>query len=160
MLVEFYGLKRKRDLIAYSLGGTNFSPQEIVAQYVALLERIRLGKLTVGKPRAIIDSLLSRVPHVFRKGTLSGTGKAAHDRIKAKLLQLVKDCQEDADKLAAKIAADGSPGGDANDPHMLLGKSILVNGTRWGETGVWYTGIVERYAPKRPRLKTKYYHCR
>lgn len=160
MLVEFYGLKRKRDLIAYSMGGNNFSSEEIVGQYVALLERIRLGKLKVGKPQSIIDSLLSRFPHVFRKGTLSAAGKAAHDRIKAKMQKLVKDCQQDADKLAAKIAADGGPCGDKNDPHMLIGKAVLVNGTRWGEPGVWYNGVVERYGPKRRGLKTNFYHCR
>ena len=160
MLVEFYGLKRKRDLISYLMGGNNFSPEEIVGQYVELLERIRTGKLIVGKPRTIIDSLLSRFPHVCRKGTLSASGKEAHDRIKVKMLQLIKDCQEDADKLAAKIADDGSPVGDVNDPHMLIGKSVLVSGTRWGEPGVWYTGLVERYSPKRRGLKTKYYHCR
>ena len=48
MLVEFYGLKRKRDLIAYSLGGTKFAEAEIVAQYVQLLQRIHSGKLFVG----------------------------------------------------------------------------------------------------------------
>ena len=160
MLVEFYGLKRKRDLIAYSMGGNKFSPGEIVGQYVQLLERIRSGQLTVGKPRSIIDSLLSRFPHVFRKGTLSASGKAAHDRVKAKMIQLVQGCQKDADKLAAKIAADGAPCGDPKDPHMLLGKAVLVNGTRWGEPGVWYNGIVESYGPKRRGLKTNFYHCR
>ena len=160
MLVHFYGLNRKRDLLAYSLAGTKFSEKEIIAQYVKLLERIRSGKLKVGKPQAIIDSLLCRFPHVFRQGTLSVSGKAAHDRIKTKMLKLIKDCKDDADRLAAKIAAGDPTTGDVNDPHMLLGKSVLVSGTHWGEPGVWYNGVVQSYAPKRPGLKTKYYHCK
>ena len=112
-----------------------------------------------GKPRAIIDSLLCS-PHVFRSGTLSAKGKEAHAKIKLEMMTLIKSCQEDADKLSSKIAEAGAPTGDPNDPHKLLGKSVLVSGTHWGEPGVWYTGVVQSYEPKRRGLKTKFYHCR
>ena len=160
MLVDFYGLKRKRDLISYTLGGTKFSEGEIVEQYVQLLGRIQSGKLKVGQPQAIIDSILRRSPHVFRKGKLSAAGKRAHDKIKAEMEQLIQSCQEDAAKLRSKISDEGETTGDPNDPNMLLGKSVLVNGSYWGENGTWYNGVVESYGPKRRGQKRKFYHCK
>ena len=55
MLIDFYGLKRKRDLIAYTLSGTKFSEKEIVTQYVQLLRRIQNGKLKVREYRGTRD---------------------------------------------------------------------------------------------------------
>ena len=76
------------------------------------------------------------------------------------MMDLIRSCQDDAAKLAAKIAAGGETNGDPNDPHGLIGKSVLVSGAHWGENGVWYNGMVQSYAPKRRGLKTKFYHCR
>ena len=160
LLVDFFGLKRKRDLITFSMQGQKLADTTIISQYKSMLRRIATGRLKVGRPMSIMDTLLTRYPHVFRGGTLTSMGRDAHDRIRREMTTFIQDCQEDADRLAAKLSSQETPVDlDPNDPEKLLGKSVLVSGAHWGETGRWYTGIVQAYAPKRRGLKRKFYQC-
>ena len=56
LLVDFFGLKRKRDLISFSIQGRKFAESTIISQYKGLLRRIAPGKLVVGKPMTIIGA--------------------------------------------------------------------------------------------------------
>ena len=99
---------------------------------------------------------------MFRGATLSAAGKRANDKIRDEMEEFVRSCQEDADALMRKNARrEGTNEGlDPNDPNQLLGRTVLMPGSHWGEPGRWYVGKVLSYGPKQRGRKRKFYKCR
>ena len=136
ILMQFYGQKRS-DLLAYSSGGEKFSNEVIIRSYRALLLRIEGGLLKVGNPTDLIGALMSDT-HVFRGGTLTKDAKKLATKTKNKYLDMIKECEDEAAKLAARNALSKqrktSRKGD-KDPYKFVGRKVLIPSDHWDQAG-------------------------
>ena len=130
--------------------GSKFSPENIIAQYEGLLQRISDNTFKIGKMRSILDSVLSD-PHVFRDGRHTTASETLMNERKRSVQKMISECKEKAKVMRAKNR-ESRCGTRKVDP--ILGQKVLLPGDRWNLTG-YYAGVVTRRGMFIPRGERK-----
>ena len=119
--------------------GTNFSQDNIIAQYEHLLQRIASNDFKIGRMMSVIDTVL-RDAHVFRDSRENTASKKLTAARKLRIQKMIEECRVKATALKTKhLAARRST--HKVDP--VLGQRVLLPGDRW-DLADYYAGVVEK----------------
>ena len=133
-----FGVPRK-DLIAYSKGGTNFSHDIIIKSYRGLLDRIKNKKVQVPDAAMDIVSALMKDRDPYREGTMSKFMKETVEKRKSRYQKIIEKCKIKAAELKEKQSKQRS---SRRKKLNLIGRYVLIPGDFYETSGVWYKGIV------------------
>ena len=156
ILSSFYALPRK-ERVPYTINRVKLKNCQIITLYKGLLRRIEKGDtIKLGQPCNIISSLM-KSNHVFRNGELTASAKKIIQREREEIKQLISECQAaaaDLKKKTSKQHVGGKKEGNtlAKFDPALIGRRVLLPGSRWDMSGVWYIGsIVKHFTTRKGR---------